>query len=613
VGCDSIIPVDRAYKKMGLLEFTGVIEKIEFKLEYVFAEIEPPMTMRFCAIPGLTSIILVSALTQLAAQELESWNDTEVRATITRFVNRVSTEGSGDFVPPDNRIAVFDNDGTLWSEKPFYFQLAFALDRVKAIAPQHPEWNDNPIMKAAIAGDMKTILTGGEHALLEILLATHAGMTTDEFEQIVKDWIASARHPQTGRLYSEMVYQPMLELLDYLRAHGFQTWIVSGGGIEFMRPWSERVYGIPPQHVIGSSIKVQFEMRGDSPVLLRLPEIDFIDDKQGKPVGIHRFIGRRPIAAVGNSDGDLQMLQWTTSGTGPRLGLIIHHTDAKREFAYDRDSAVGRLDKGLTEAADNGWLVVDMANDWSVVYPSLNKDADEHPYFAKGQNKHAEVWSYEGKTGPKFWGQLDPSYKIAETGRRQSPVSLNSQEAEAMELPELNFNYRPEQIVSRNNGHTIQHDELPGSFMYVGDRKFALEQFHVHTPSEHLIDGKQFDMELHFVHKAADGKVAVVAVLVQPDENAKLSIPTYTLPNREGEVVAYQGRRNPADFLPENREYFFYNGSFTTPPCTEGVEWIVMKEPLRISPAVIRHFRSTLSANNRPVQLLYDREILESR
>lgn len=571
------------------------------------------MTARYCTTLGLTGIILVSAATHLAAQDLESWNDTEVRAAITRFVNRVTTEGSGDFIPPEERIAVFDNDGTLWSEKPFYFQLAFALDRVKVIAPQHPEWNENPIMKAAVEGDMKTVLAGGEHALLEIVMATHAGMTTEEFERIVNDWITTARHPETGRLYSEMVYQPMLELLDYLRAHGFQTWIVSGGGVEFMRPWAERVYGVPPQQVIGSTIKVQFEMRDSSPVLLRLPKIDFIDDKEGKPVGIHKFIGRRPTAAFGNSDGDLQMLQWTTSGTGPRLGLIIHHTDAKREFAYDRDSAVGRLDKGLNEAADNGWLVVDMQDDWSAVYPGVSKEAGEHPYFAKGEHKHAAAWSYEGKTGPKFWGQLDPSYTVAETGRRQSPVSLRSQDAESQDLPRLTFNYRTEQIVSRNNGHTIQHDELPGSFMYVGDRKFALEQFHVHTPSEHVIDGRQFDMELHFVHKAADGKVAVVAVLVQPDENANLTIPTYTLPDREGEIVAYRGRRDPSDFLPESREYFFYRGSFTTPPCTEGVEWIVMKEPLRISPALVDRFKSILNANNRPVQPLFDRNVFKSR
>ena len=499
------------------------------------------MITRYFTIVAALEVILVSGAAQLTAQDLEFWNDTEVRETITRFVKRVATEGSGDFVPSEERIAVFDNDGTLWSEKPFYFQLAFALDRVKAIAPQNPEWNENPIMRAAITGDKETVLSGGEHALLEIVMATHAGMTTDEFEQIVNDWISTARHPETGRLYSEMVYQPMLELLDYLRAHEFQTWIVSGGGVEFIRPWSERVYGIPPQQVIGSSIKVKFEMHGDSPVLLRLPEIDFIDDKEGKPVGIHKFIGRRPIAAFGNSDGDLQMLQWTTAGTGPRLGLIVHHTDAKREFAYDRESSVGRLDKGLTEAADNGWLVVDMQNDWSTVYPSQAKDAADHPYFSKDKHDYVTHWSYAGETGPKFWGQLDPAWHVAETGKRQSPIQLNSEDAQAEELPRLKFDYRIEQIVSRNNGHTIQHDEIPGSFLYVGERKFALEQFHVHTPSEHVIDGKQFDMELHFVHKAADGKVAVVAVLVQSDENAKLSFPIYTLPNREGEMVAFQG------------------------------------------------------------------------
>jgi hypothetical protein len=305
-----------------------------------------------------------------SAQELPSWNEGATKRAITRFVERVTTKGSPDYVPPSERIAVFDNDGTLWSEKPFYFQLAFAFDRVKKLAPQHPEWKENATLKAAIDGDLKSVLAGGEHALLEIVMATHAGTTTEEFEGIVLDWLETARHPQTGRLYTEMVYQPMLELLAYLRAHGFKTWIVSGGGIEFMRPWSQRVYGIPPEQVVGSSIKVKFEMRDGTPTLVRLPELDFIDDKAGKPVGIHKFIGRRPIAAFGNSDGDLQMIQWTKSGKGARFGLYVHHTDAEREFAYDRDSSVGRLDQGLNEAAKKGWTVVDMKKDWKAIYPT---------------------------------------------------------------------------------------------------------------------------------------------------------------------------------------------------------------------------------------------------
>lgn len=318
---------------------------------------------------ALVGVLIFSFSQTLSAQDLKSWNDTGARSAITQFVAKVTTEGSAEYVPPAERIAVFDNDGTLWSEKPIYFQLAFAFDRVKTLAAQHPEWDENPVLKAAVNGDIETVLKGGEHALLEVLMATHAGISTGQFEKIVRDWVSKARHPKSGRLYTEMVFQPMLELLDYLRAHDFQTWIVSGGGIEFMRPWAQRVYGIPPQQVIGSSIKVQFEIRDGRPSLIRMPEIDFIDDKAGKPVAIHRFIGQRPIAAFGNSDGDFQMLQWTTSGEGARLGVIVHHTDSEREFAYDRDSAVGRLDKGLDVAADEGWIVVDMKKDWSAVYP----------------------------------------------------------------------------------------------------------------------------------------------------------------------------------------------------------------------------------------------------
>jgi len=304
-----------------------------------------------------------------AADPLSSWNDGPTKQSIMAFVAKVTTVGSSDFVPEPERIAVFDNDGTLWPEQPMYFQLFFALDRVKALAPQHPEWETTVPFASLLKGDVKAALSGGEKAILEIVMATHAGMTTTEFEQIVTDWVAAARHPKTGKLFTEMVYQPMLELLAYLRENGFKTFIVSGGGIEFMRPWTEAVYGIPPEQVVGSSIKTTFEMREGGPVLVRLPEIDFIDDKEGKPVGIHSHIGRRPIAAFGNSDGDLQMLQWTTAGDGLRFGFLVHHTDAEREWAYDRDSHIGRLDKALNEARQQGWTVVDMQNDWKVIYP----------------------------------------------------------------------------------------------------------------------------------------------------------------------------------------------------------------------------------------------------
>lgn len=313
------------------------------------------------------------ALPAFAADPLPSWNNTAPKKAIVAFVERVSKEGSPDFVPVDERIATFDNDGTLWSEQPMYVQLSFALDRVKALAPQHPEWKEKQPFKAALDGDLKSVFAGGEHALLELVMATHAGNTTEEFTQTVKEWIATARHPKTGRPYTEMVYQPVLELLTYLRANGFKTFIVSGGGIEFMRPWTEKVYGIPPEQVIGSSIRTKFELRDGKPVLVRLPEINFIDDKAGKPVGIHQYIGRRPVAAFGNSDGDLQMLQWTTAGIGARFALLVHHTDAKREYAYDRASSIGHLDKALDEAQAKGWTVVDMKNDWKVIYPSERK------------------------------------------------------------------------------------------------------------------------------------------------------------------------------------------------------------------------------------------------
>jgi hypothetical protein len=264
---------------------------------------------------------------------------------------------------------VFDNDGTLWSEQPMYFQFAFTVDRIKETASQHPEWKTQEPFKSVLEGNVAKALAGGAEALTSMLAATHSGMTTEEFQRIVDDWIRTARHPKTGRLYTEMVYQPMLELLDNLREHGFRTFIVSGGGTEFMRPWAERVYGIPPEQVIGSRGKLKFEMRGDTPVLLKLPEVDFVDDGPGKPIGIQQVIGRRPIAAFGNSDGDLQMLQWTAAGKGARLALLVHHTDAEREWAYDRQSSIGKLDKALDEAQKRKWIVVDMKQDWKAIYP----------------------------------------------------------------------------------------------------------------------------------------------------------------------------------------------------------------------------------------------------
>jgi haloacid dehalogenase-like hydrolase len=308
-----------------------------------------------------------------AADSLPSWNDGKAKESIIAFVEKVMKKGSANFVPANERIATFDNDGCLWAEQPMYFQAFFIFDRIKELAPQHPEWKTKEPFASVLKGDVKTALAGGEHALLEMAMATHAGMTTEEFEVIVSDWLATAKHPTTKRPYNEMVYQPMLELLAYLRANGFKTFVVSGGGIEFMRPWTERVYGIPPEQVIGSSIKTKFELRDGKPVLVRLPELNFIDDKEGKPVGINSHIGRRPIAAFGNSDGDLQMLQWTAGGSGTSFCLYVHHTDADREWAYDRDSSVGRLDKGLVEAQAKGWTVADMKQDWKVIYPPAKK------------------------------------------------------------------------------------------------------------------------------------------------------------------------------------------------------------------------------------------------
>jgi phosphoglycolate phosphatase-like HAD superfamily hydrolase len=302
---------------------------------------------------------------------LPSWNEGSTKQSIVNFVRGVTAAGDPRFVKPEERIAVFDNDGTLWSEMPFYFQFAFVLDRMKAMAPQHPEWKDTPLYAAVLADDMKTIAAGGIKGLLELAAITHAGMNTDEFSQIVADWIASARHPKFNRPYTDVIYQPMLELLAYLRANGFKTFIVSGGGVEFMRVFAEKVYGIPPEQVIGSSIVTKFEMVAGVPVLARLPELNFMDDNVGKPVGINMHIGRRPIAAFGNSDGDLQMLQWSTASTGPRFGLLVHHTDPVREYAYEA-SSMGKLDVALIEAAARGWTVVDMKNDWNRVFSFEN-------------------------------------------------------------------------------------------------------------------------------------------------------------------------------------------------------------------------------------------------
>jgi phosphoserine phosphatase len=304
-----------------------------------------------------------------AGDPLPSWNDGKAKRSITEFVAKVTEPDSADFVPPAERIATFDNDGCLWAEQPIYFQAQFIFHRIDALAPQHPEWKDQEPFASVLKGDLKTALAGGEHALMEMAMATHAGVTSGEFEQIVKDWLATARHPKTGRAYTEMVYQPMLELLGYLRANGFKTFIVSGGGIEFMRPWAEKVYGIPPEQVIGSSIKTKFELRDGKPVLVRVAELNFFDDKDGKPVAINQHIGRRPIAAFGNSDGDLQMLQWTCLADGPRFCLYVHHTDSEREWAYDPQSSIGRLDKGLDEAKVHGWTVVSMKDDWKAVFP----------------------------------------------------------------------------------------------------------------------------------------------------------------------------------------------------------------------------------------------------
>jgi phosphoserine phosphatase len=312
--------------------------------------------------------LLVVQLAWAQTDPLPSWNDGPAKQRIVDFVRTVTTEGGKGFVPPAERIAVFDNDGTLWPEQPMYVQLAFALDRVDALAPEHADWKRKQPFRAALSRDMKTLAESGEKGIVQLVMATHAGMSTEEFRKIVRDWLATAKHPRYGRPYTELAYQPMLELMTYLRANGFKTYIVSGGGVDFMRVFAEEVYGVPPEQVIGSTIETKYEVRRGEPVLMRLPELDFIDDGPGKPVGIHKFIGRRPIAAFGNSDGDFQMLEYVSAGEGPRLAMIVHHDDAQREYAYDRKSPFGKLDRALDASGKRGWTVVSMKNDWRQVF-----------------------------------------------------------------------------------------------------------------------------------------------------------------------------------------------------------------------------------------------------
>ncbi|MBL9176281.1 MAG: haloacid dehalogenase-like hydrolase [Verrucomicrobiales bacterium] len=314
-------------------------------------------------------VMVFATLVARAADPLPSWNDTGPKRALTAFVEKVTREGSPDFLPPSERIAVFDNDGTLWCEQPMYPQVMFAVDRLRTLAPKHPEWRRRQPFKKLMDAGPDRLVSVTDQELIEIIKVTHTGMTTDEFADIVRAWIATAKHPRTGRLYTEMVYQPMLELLAYLRGHGFKTFIVSAGGVEFMRVWADQVYGVPTDQVVGTTFKTSYELRGTTPVIVRQPKVDFVDDGPGKPIGINKFIGKRPVLAFGNADGDFQMLQWTTTGPGPRLGLLVHHTDGVREYDYDAQSAVGRLDKALVAASGYGWTVVSMKDDWAKIFP----------------------------------------------------------------------------------------------------------------------------------------------------------------------------------------------------------------------------------------------------
>jgi phosphoglycolate phosphatase-like HAD superfamily hydrolase len=330
------------------------------------------MRARFTA--SLIGFVLLVALDARAAAPLQAWKDGPTKQAIVDFVKKTTDKSSGDYVPPEDRIVTFDNDGTLWVEHPMYTQLAFALDRVKVLAPQHPEWNTTQPFKAVLDNDMKALAAGGEKGMVELVMASHAGMSTTEFEAIVKDWFKTARDPRFKRPYTELTYAPMVELLEYLRANGFKTYIVSGGGVEFMRPMTEAVYGIPAEQVIGSSIKTQYEMKDGKPVLMRLPAINFIDDKEGKPVGINTYIGKRPIAAFGNSDGDRQMLEWTAAGDGARLMMLVLHDDGQREYAYGPANGLPATPFGtfsqstMDEAKKSGWVVISMKNDWARVF-----------------------------------------------------------------------------------------------------------------------------------------------------------------------------------------------------------------------------------------------------
>ena len=319
----------------------------------------------------LAAVPLQAAAPKLAiADPLPSWNDGATKKSILAFIDAAVSDGNPAFVPPAQRIAVFDNDGTLWAEQPIYFQLAFAMDRVKRLAPQHPDWQTHEPFMSILGGNISGVLAGGEKSVAELIAATHSGVTTDEFAAVVQEWLATARHPRFKQPYDACVYRPMLELLRYLRANSFKTFIVSGGGVEFMRVFAERVYGIPPEQVIGSAGATKFQAGADGkPVLMKEPKVEFIDDGPGKPEAINRIIGRRPVFAFGNSDGDLQMLQWTAAGAGARFAGLVHHTDDKREWAYDRASHIGKLDKALDEANKNGWTVVNMKTDWKVIYP----------------------------------------------------------------------------------------------------------------------------------------------------------------------------------------------------------------------------------------------------
>ena len=330
-----------------------------------------PSRLRLLTLRAWTVVCLFVAVNTSLAQSdpLPSWNGGANKQAIIDFVNTVTKEGGPHFVPTPQRIAAFDNDGTLWSEQPIYFQFAFALDRVKALSPQHPEWKTQQPFKAVLDNDLKSVAESGEKGLTELIIATHTGMTTDEFTKTVTDWLITAKHPTRKKFYTDLVYQPMLELLSYLRQNGFKTFIVSGGTVEFMRAFAENVYGIPPEQVVGTSFETKFQVGSNGvPILTRQPKIEFVDDGPGKPVGIQRFIGRRPILAFGNSDGDQQMLEWTAAGTGVKLLGLVHHTDAAREWSYDRESQIGRLDKALDEATASKWVVVDMKQDWKVIY-----------------------------------------------------------------------------------------------------------------------------------------------------------------------------------------------------------------------------------------------------